>query len=127
MVKLTVKIVSMQDADKFNKLCSKFNCDMDLQSGKYYVDAKSIMGIFSLDLSKPLILNADTDDEELIKETLQIYRRGIIMTRTLKERTFPEQTNPEIQPWEIEHRKTCPPCRSRGHCSSEKMKSMFSH
>lgn len=69
MVKLTVKIVSMQDADKFNKLCGKFNCDMDLQSGKYYVDAKSIMGIFSLDLSKPLILNADTDDEELIKET----------------------------------------------------------
>ena len=65
MVKLTVKIVSMQDADKFNKL----DCDMDLQSGKYYVDAKSIMGIFSLDLSKPLILNADTDDEELIKET----------------------------------------------------------
>ena len=48
MVKLTVKIVSMQDADKFNKLCSKFDCDMDLQSGKYYVDAKSIMGIFSL-------------------------------------------------------------------------------
>ena len=36
MVKLTVKIVSMQDADKFNKLCSKFDCDMDLQSGKYY-------------------------------------------------------------------------------------------
>ena len=47
MVKLTVNIVSMQDADKFNKLCSKFDCDMDLQSGKYYVDAKSIMGIFS--------------------------------------------------------------------------------
>ena len=43
MVKLTVKIVSMQDADKFNKLCSKFDCDMDLQSGKYYVDAKSII------------------------------------------------------------------------------------
>ena len=47
MVKLSVKIVSMQDADKFNKICSKFGCDMDLQSGKYYVDAKSIMGITS--------------------------------------------------------------------------------
>ena len=69
MVKLTVKIVSMQDADKFNKLCSKFDCDMDLQSGKYYVDAKSIMGIFSLDLSKPPILNAGTEDEQKIKET----------------------------------------------------------
>ena len=50
MVKLNVKIVSMQDADKFNKICSKFDCDMDLQSGKYYVDAKSIMGIFSLEV-----------------------------------------------------------------------------
>ena len=78
MVKLTVKIVSMQDADKFNKLCSKFDCDMDLQSGKYYVDAKSIMGIFSLDLSKPLILNADTDDEELIKENVNALVKKVV-------------------------------------------------
>ena len=75
MVKLTVNIVSMQDADKFNKLCSKFDCDMDLQSGKYYVDAKSIMGIFSLDLSKPLVLNAGTDDEQKIKETFEDFIR----------------------------------------------------
>ena len=75
MVKLTVNIVYMQDADKFNKLCSKFDCDMDLQSGKYYVDAKSIMGIFSLDLSKPLVLNAGTDDEQKIKETFADFIR----------------------------------------------------
>ena len=75
MVKLRVNIVSMQDADKFNKLCSKFDCDMDLQSGKYYVDAKSIMGIFSLDLSKPLVLNAGTDDEQKIKETFADFIR----------------------------------------------------
>ena len=75
MVKLTVNIVSMQDADKFNKLCSKFDCDMDLQRGKYYVDAKSIMGIFSLDLSKPLVLNAGTDDEQKIKETFADFIR----------------------------------------------------
>ena len=43
---------------------------MDLQSGKYYVDAKSIMGIFSLDLSKPLVLNAGTDDEQKIKRNI---------------------------------------------------------
>ena len=75
MVKLTVNIVSMQDADKFNKLCSKFDCDMDLQSGKYYVDAKSIMGIFSLDLSKPLVLDAGTDDEQKIKEPFADFIR----------------------------------------------------
>lgn len=68
MVKLNVKIVSMQDADKFNKICTKYDCDMDLQNDKYYVNAKSIMGIFSLDLSKVLILNADTEDEEKVKK-----------------------------------------------------------
>ena len=68
MVKLNVKIVSMQDADKFNKICTKYDCDMDLQNDKYYVNAKSIMGIFSLDLSKVLILNTDTDDEEKVKK-----------------------------------------------------------
>ena len=73
MVKLSVKIVSMQDADKFNKICSKFGCDMDLQSGKYYVDAKSIMGIFSLDLSQTLVLNADTDDEQKVREAFSEF------------------------------------------------------
>ena len=74
MVKLTVKIVSMQDADKFNKLCSKFDCDMNLQSGKYYVDAKSIMGIFSLDLSKPIDLNIHADgDVDAILAALDPY------------------------------------------------------
>ena len=58
----------MQDADKFNKICTKYDCDMDLQNDKYYVNAKSIMGIFSLDLSKVLILNADTHDEEKVKK-----------------------------------------------------------
>ena len=67
MVKLTVKIVSMQDADKFNKLCSKFDCDMDLQSGKYYVDAKSIMGIFSVDLSKAVDLRIHAEGAEAEK------------------------------------------------------------
>ena len=64
MVKLNVKIVSMQDADKFNKICSKFDCDMDLQSGKYYVDAKSIMGLYSLNLSEPIAVEIKSDDAD---------------------------------------------------------------
>ena len=64
MVKLTVEIVSMQDADKFNKICSKFDCDMDLQSGKYYVDAKSIMGVFSLDLTRSLTVRYPLKDDQ---------------------------------------------------------------
>ena len=44
MVKRNVKLGDMKDINAFNKLCSHFDCDMDLVCGKYYVDAKSIMG-----------------------------------------------------------------------------------
>ena len=48
---------------------------MDLQSGKYYVDAKSIMGIFSLNLSKPIDLNihAENQDADNIIELRKPY------------------------------------------------------
>ena len=68
MIKKMVQIKDMNDADKFNKICGKFECDMDLVKGKYYIDAKSIMGIFSLNLNTPVELVADTDDEEKIAE-----------------------------------------------------------
>ena len=85
MVKLTVKIVSMQDADKFNKICSKFDCDMDLQSGKYYVDAKSIMGIFSTDLSKPVNvrIHAQGAEAEKALQVVQKYAENICKTERL--------------------------------------------
>ena len=68
MVKRKVKLVNISDVESFNAICSKFDCDMDLARGKYYVDAKSIMGIFSLDLSETLELVADTDEEEKIEK-----------------------------------------------------------
>ena len=73
MVKKTVKINTMQEADRFNKICSRFDCDMDLSSGKYYVNAKSIMGIFSLDLDLPLELMADTEDEAAVEEAFREF------------------------------------------------------
>ena len=73
MTERIVRINSMKEADEFNKICSKFACDMDLASGKYYVDAKSIMGIFSLDLSSSLKLLADTEDAVAIDEAFQKF------------------------------------------------------
>ena len=74
MVKRKVRIENMKDVDTFNKLCSKFDCDMDLISGKYYVNAKSIMGIFSLDLSKPINLNIHGDEDNAeIMEVIKKY------------------------------------------------------
>lgn len=73
MVKRKVRIENMKDVDTFNKLCFKFDCDMDLISGKYYVNAKSIMGIFSLDLEMPLELVADMEDEKIVDNVFKEF------------------------------------------------------
>ena len=54
---------------------SKFDCDFDLVSGRYVIDAKSIMGIFSLDLSKPIDLNIHADGSALdgVMDIIQKY------------------------------------------------------
>ena len=54
--------ISLNSIDKvkaFVNEISKFDCDFDLVSGRYVIDAKSIMGIFSLDLSIDLNIHAD--------------------------------------------------------------------
>ena len=65
----TVRI-SLNSIDKvktFVNHISQFNYDFDLVSGRYVIDAKSIMGIFSLDLSRPIDLTIHTDGEDLEK------------------------------------------------------------
>ena len=60
----TVKI-SLNSIDKVKSFVNdvtKFDSDFDLVSGRYVIDAKSIMGIFSLDLSKPIDLNIHAED-----------------------------------------------------------------
>ena len=53
---------------------TKFDSDFDLVSGRYVIDAKSIMGIFSLDLSKPIDLNIHVEDNvEDILDALKPY------------------------------------------------------
>ena len=56
--------ISLNSIDKVKALVNevtKFDSDFDLVSGRYVIDAKSIMGIFSLDLSKPIDLNIHND------------------------------------------------------------------
>ena len=72
----TVKI-SLNSIDKVKSFVNdvtKFDSDFDLVSGRYVIDAKSIMGIFSLDLSKPIDLNIHSEDSvNKIVEVLKPY------------------------------------------------------
>lgn len=56
---------SINDVKDFVNIVSKYDFDVDLTSGRYVVDAKSIMGIFSLDLSKPINLNIHAEGSAL--------------------------------------------------------------
>lgn len=69
MKELKIKITTINDVKDFVNLVTKCDYDVDIISGRYAIDAKSIMGIFSLDLSKTLELRIHSDDcGELIKE-----------------------------------------------------------
>lgn len=73
----TIKITlnSIDKVKSFVNDITKYDYDFDLVSGRYVIDAKSIMGIFSLDLSKPIDLNIHAEDniDEILK-TLEPYK-----------------------------------------------------
>ncbi len=75
MKKVQVSLNSIDKVKSFVKDISQFDNDFDLISGRYVIDAKSMLGIFSLDLSKPIELSIHADDEQAdaIVQILQTY------------------------------------------------------
>ena len=73
-----IRLSSIQDVRTFVDTVTKYTIDIDLSSGRYVVDAKSIMGIFSLDLMSPIKLSAQTDKEEEIKALMDDLKAFII-------------------------------------------------
>jgi len=72
MVERKVKISTIDDVKQFVNTVMRYSYDVDLVSGRYAVDAKSIMGLFSLDLSGELTLKVHSDDcGDLIAEIAQ--------------------------------------------------------
>ena len=69
MKTVTISLKSIDKVKSFVNTLTKFDDDFDLVSGRYVIDAKSIMGIFSLDLSKPIDLNIHASDnmDEILK------------------------------------------------------------
>ena len=65
MKTVQISLNSIDKVKSFVNDITKFNYDFDLVSGRYVIDAKSIMGIFSLDLSKPIDLNIHADGAAL--------------------------------------------------------------
>ena len=74
MKTVSISLNSIDKVKAFVNDITKFDYDFDLVSGRYVIDAKSIMGIFSLDLSKPIDLNIHAEDNaDAVMDVVKAY------------------------------------------------------
>lgn len=73
MLTLQVKLDTIETVKQFSNLMNHYPQECDLVSGRYTVDAKSIMGVFSLDLARPLTLHLHGDVSEEMMTALKPY------------------------------------------------------
>ena len=67
METMTILIDNVIDLKKFNNIAMTFPCEIDVISGRYTVDGRSLMGLLSLDLSKPVQIKLDNKYEDLAR------------------------------------------------------------
>lgn len=69
MKTVQIRLSLVENVNKFVNIVGRYPFDMDLRAGRHVVDAKSILGIFSLDLSRAITLEIYSDDcEKLLKD-----------------------------------------------------------
>ena len=73
MKTVQISLNSIDKVKSFVNDITKFDYDFDLVSGRYVIDAKSIMGIFSLDQSTPIKLQAHTEDPEALIKAIDKF------------------------------------------------------
>ncbi|MBR4589085.1 MAG: HPr family phosphocarrier protein [Bacteroidaceae bacterium] len=72
-----VQLNTIDRVKRFVKICDNYEEDIDLSSGRYIIDAKSIMGIFSFDLTKPLNIRIHSNNIDVVRrfnEEMSEYR-----------------------------------------------------
>ena len=72
MKEVYIKLQTINDVRKLVSVVEKYPFSVDLSEGRYLVDAKSLMGMFSLDLLQPIKLIAEKDDPNLFEELKDI-------------------------------------------------------
>ena len=78
MTEITIRLTSVNDVKNFVGAVTFCSCDVDIAADRYIIDAKSIMGIFSLDLSKTLVLRIHSTDENVIADLTSKIQQFIV-------------------------------------------------
>ena len=72
MKSVRISLQMASQVKKFVSIVQNYSFEIDLRSDRYVVDAKSILGIFSLDLSKPIVVEIHSDNcDDLLNELKQ--------------------------------------------------------
>lgn len=77
-MKLDIFLNDMAKVKEFVKMAQSVKEEAILHSGKFAVDAKSIMGVFSLDLSKPLTLEIEFGDETTVVQAREVMNKFLV-------------------------------------------------
>lgn len=78
MTEKTILIGSIENGKKLSKIANKFEQDIDIVTGRYIIDAKSILGIFSLNLWSPVTIVLHSDDQEVVKSFISELKDFIV-------------------------------------------------
>ena len=73
MKTVNLRLSLVENVNQFVNIVSRYPFEMDLRAGRHVVDAKSILGIFSLDLSRPITLEIYSDDCEQLMEEIKPF------------------------------------------------------
>lgn len=68
---LGVSLNTIEKVKKFTAIANSFDCEVDVLQGRYTIDAKSVLGVFSLDLTKTVTVEIESDDEKEIDKFLK--------------------------------------------------------
>lgn len=73
MKSVSLRLSLVENVNQFVNIVSRYPFEMDLRAGRHVVDAKSILGIFSLDLSRPITLEIYSEDCGQLMEEIRLF------------------------------------------------------
>lgn len=73
-----INLNNFENIRTFHEIVCKFDSDVDTYSGRYIVDAKSILGLYTLDLSQNIDIKIHTEDEEVVREFKNAIKKYMV-------------------------------------------------
>lgn len=73
-----INLNNFENIRTFHEIVCKFDSDVDAYSGRYIVDAKSILGLYTLDLSQNIDIKIHTEDEEVVREFKNAIKKYMV-------------------------------------------------